>query len=99
MRTSEVATNVTTEQIQQLPSSSRNFLDLAGLAPGVTVTEDRINSGAGFRTFSAGAQGDKNVNPFIDGASLKNEHKGSGMVGQDESRGNQITHNAAPECH
>ena len=51
MRTSEVATNVTQKQIEQLPSPSRNFLDLAALAPGVTVTEDRINSGAGFRTF------------------------------------------------
>src|SRR6266705_856562 len=70
MKTSEIATNVTQQQIQQLPSNSRNFLDLAGLAPGVTVTEDRINSGAGFRTFSAGTQGANNVNLFVDGASL-----------------------------
>src|SRR5216117_1605281 len=33
-RTSEVATNVTQQQINTLPSSSRNFLDLAALAPG-----------------------------------------------------------------
>jgi hypothetical protein len=33
--TSENATNVTPEQIENLPSSSRNFLDLAALAPGV----------------------------------------------------------------
>src|SRR5439155_21270340 len=43
-RTSEVATNVTPLQIQQLPTPSRNFLDLAVLAPGVTVT--RIGSAA-----------------------------------------------------
>ena len=97
MRTSEVATNVTTEQIQQLPSSSRNFLDLAGLAPGVTVTEDRINSGAGFRTFSAGAQSANNVNLFIDGASLKNDLTGGGVVGQDASRGNPFPRNAIQE--
>ena len=53
MRTSEVATNVTSQQIQQLPTVNRNFLDLASLAPGVTVSEDRLNS-TGFRTFSAG---------------------------------------------
>src|SRR5207237_6212012 len=53
MRTSEVATNVTPQQIQQLPTVNRNFLDLAALAPGVTVSEDRINA-IGFRTFSAG---------------------------------------------
>ena len=33
-RTSEVATNVTQQQIEQLPTASRNFLDLAALAPG-----------------------------------------------------------------
>ena len=42
-RTSEVATNVTQAQIEKLPTPSRNFLDLAALAPGVTVTEDRVN--------------------------------------------------------
>src|SRR5437870_765510 len=40
MRTSEVATNVTQQQIAALPSPSRNFLDLAALAPGVTVSND-----------------------------------------------------------
>lgn len=97
MKTSEVATNVTQQQIQQLPSNSRNFLDLAGLAPGVTVTEDRINSGAGFRTFSAGAQSANNVNLFIDGASLKNDLTGGGVVGQDASRGNPFPRNAIQE--
>src|SRR5437762_3844113 len=43
MRTSEVATNVTQQQIERLPTASRNFLDLAALAPGVTVSEDRVN--------------------------------------------------------
>src|ERR1043165_3742446 len=35
-RTSEVATNVTPEQIAHLPTPSRNFLDLAALSPGGT---------------------------------------------------------------
>src|SRR6266516_3561959 len=97
MKTSEVATNITQQQIQQLPSNSRNFLDLAALAPGVTVTEDRINSGAGFRTFSAGAQGPNNVNLFIDGTGLKNDLTGGGVAGQDASRGNPFPRNAIQE--
>lgn len=97
MRTSEVATNVTQQQIEQIPSPSRNFLDLAALAPGVSITEDRINSGAGFRTFSAGAQGPNSVNLFIDGASVKNDLTGGGVAGQDASRGNPFPRNAIQE--
>jgi hypothetical protein len=95
LRTSEVATNVTPQQIQQLPTPSRNFLDLAALAPGVTVTEDRINGT--FRTFSAGAQGSNEVNVFVDGASLKNDLTGGGVSGQDASRGSPFPRNAIQE--
>ncbi|MDO8665804.1 MAG: carboxypeptidase-like regulatory domain-containing protein, partial [Gemmatimonadales bacterium] len=42
-RTSEVATNVTQEQIDLLPSADRNFLDLAVLAPGMRLVGDRID--------------------------------------------------------
>src|SRR6266566_9283152 len=37
IHTSEVAMNVTPQQVQQLPTPSRNFLDLAALAPGITL--------------------------------------------------------------
>src|SRR5437773_7934489 len=40
MRTSEIATNVTQQQTERLPTASRNLLDLAALAPGVSVSED-----------------------------------------------------------
>src|SRR6266550_1272990 len=70
-RTSEVATNVTQQQIQQLPTPSRNFLDLAALAPGVSVTQDRINGTT--RTFSSGALGANDINVYVDGVSLKND--------------------------
>src|SRR5450759_4845186 len=66
-RTSEVATNVTQQQIANLPTPSRNFLDLAALAPGVTVTEDRVSTQ--FRTVTAGGQAPSSVNLFIDGTS------------------------------
>ena len=104
-RTSEVATNVSQQQIERLPTASRNFLDLAALAPGVIVQEDRANMGAGQftpRNFSAGGAGPGEVNVFVDGASLKNdltggEGSGSGIAGQDNSRGNPFPRNAVQE--
>jgi len=94
-RTSEVATNVTQQQIAKLPTPSRNFLDLAALAPGVTVTEDRINGNT--RTISAGGQSSNSVNLFIDGTSFKNDLTGGGVAGQDASRGNPFPRNAIQE--
>src|SRR4051812_9742220 len=95
-RTSEVATNVTAQQIQNLPTSSRNFLDLAALAPGVTVTEDRVNS-TNFKTITANGQPASSVNLFIDGTSLKNDITSGGIAGQDASRGNPFPRNAVQE--
>ena len=95
MRTSEVATNVTRQQIEQLPTASRNFLDLAALAPGVTVTEDRMEGTT--RTLTAGGQGPNSVNVFVDGTSLKNDLTGGGVAGQDASRGNPFPRNAIRE--
>jgi hypothetical protein len=94
-RTSEVATNVTQQQIAKLPTPSRNFLDLAALQPGVTVTVDRVSGQ--FRTFSAGAQSADAVNLFIDGTSLKNDLTSGGVSGQDASRGNPFPRNAIQE--
>ncbi len=94
-RTSEVATNVTPAQIAKLPTPSRNFLDLAQLTPGVTVTEDRLNGTT--RTFSAGGQSPNAVNVFVDGTSLKNDLTGGGVAGQDASRGNPFPRMAIQE--
>lgn len=94
-RTSEVATNVTQAQIEKLPTASRNFLDLAVLSPGITVTEDRVNGQ--FRTFSAGGQTASSVNLFVDGSSLKNDLTAGGVAGQDASRGNPFPRNAIQE--
>ena len=72
MRTPEVAPNVSQQQIEALPSPSRNFLDLAGLAPGVSVSEDRVNAslskGVAAKTISAGGASANQVNVFVDGA-------------------------------
>src|SRR6266576_3780669 len=94
-RTSESATNVTQAQIAKLPTPSRNFLDLAQLAPGVSVTEDRVEANS--RTFSAGAQSPNDVNVFVDGASLKNDLTQGGIAGQDASRGNPFPRSAIQE--
>ena len=107
-RTSEVATNVTQQQIEQLPSASRNFFDLAALAPGMTVAPDMVNIGVANpgivdRTFSGGGQGPGQVNVFIDGASLKNDltagesGQHGGIAGQDASRGNPFPRSAIQE--
>src|SRR2546425_2040630 len=94
-RTSEIATNVTQQQIERLPTPSRNFLDLAALAPGTQVTIDRLNGTS--KTFSSGAQGPEGINIFIDGATLKNDVLAGGVAGQQDSRGNPFPRNAVQE--
>lgn len=94
-RTSEVATNVTQEQINNLPSSDRNFLSLAALAPGTRLQGDRLDGTR--KTFTAGAQSADQVNVFIDGASYKNDILQGGVAGQDASRGSPFPRNAVKE--
>src|SRR5207245_7767071 len=94
-RTSEVATNVTQQQVEGLPTPSRNFLDLAALAPGTRVSIDRLDGTS--KTFSSGAQGPEGINIFIDGASLKNDVLPGGVAGQQDSRGNPFPRNAVQE--
>ena len=97
-RTSETATNVTQAQISKLPSPTRNFLDLAQLSPGVSVTEDRVNDNRpGFKTVSAGGQAPSSVNLFVDGTSFKNDLTQGGIAGQDASRGNPFPRNAVDQ--
>src|SRR5437667_7336901 len=93
MRTSEAATNVTQQQINNLPTSTRNIFDLAALAPGITTQNDQINSTQ--KRFVAGtsgagatpAYGPDQVNVFVDGASYKSDIMRGGVVGQDRTRG------------
>jgi len=94
-RTSEVATNVTRQQVENLPISDRNFLDLVQLAPGTSVQSQGINDTR--KTFAAGALPADNVNVFIDGASYKNDLTAGGVAGQDASRGNPFPLNAVQE--
>jgi len=94
-RTSEVATNVTRQQVENLPLSDRNFLDLVQLAPGTSIQSQGINDTR--KTFAAGALPADNVNVFIDGVSFKNDLTSGGVAGQDASRGNPFPLNAVQE--
>jgi hypothetical protein len=100
-RTSEIATNVTEDQIENLPQNNRNFLNFAQLAPGIRVNQSEFR-----QTFSGGGVGaDPNgdsfggpqVNVFIDGVSLKSNVNQGGIVGQDVSRGNPFSQLAVKE--
>ncbi|HKE16635.1 MAG TPA: TonB-dependent receptor [Kofleriaceae bacterium] len=81
--TSELATNVSREQIDNLPQNNRNFLNFAQLAPGVRLNQDEFR-----QEIVSGAVGASQTNVFVDGVSLKSQVQQGGIVGQDASRGN-----------
>jgi hypothetical protein len=91
-RTAEAATNVTPQQIENLPQDDRNFLNFAALAPGIRLSTDPQN-----KTISSDAQPAEQTNVFIDGVSLKNDVLLGGLVGQNSSRGNPFPQNAVQE--
>lgn len=90
--TSEIATNVTRQQIENLPQNDRNFLNFAALAPGVNLGTDPLR-----KEVRGGAQVSSATNVFIDGVSFKNDVLQGGVVGQDASRGNPFPQNAVQE--
>ncbi|HVE80147.1 MAG TPA: carboxypeptidase regulatory-like domain-containing protein [Gemmatimonadaceae bacterium] len=92
-RTSEIATNITQAQIENLPTFERNVLDLAKLAPGTTASA--VNSSD--KTFSAAGQPPEAVNIFVDGASYKSDVLRGGVAGQDASKGNPFPQGAIQE--
>jgi hypothetical protein len=91
-RTSEIATNVTTQQIENLPQDDRNFLNFAALAPGIRMSTDPQR-----KTFAGDAQDPEQTNIFIDGVSTKNDILKGGTSGQDASRGNPFPQSAVQE--
>jgi len=89
-RTSEVGTNISREQISNLPNFERNVLDLAKLVPGMSA--QAVNNSDKF--IAAGGQPPEAVNIFVDGASYKNDVLRGGVVGQDASKGNPLPQGA-----
>ncbi|WP_324808977.1 carboxypeptidase regulatory-like domain-containing protein [Sphingomonas sp. LY29] len=92
VKTSEVATNVSQEQIRSLPQTDRNFLSFAKLAPGVTYNDSETD-----KEVRSGASTAAGVNVFIDGTSIKNQILDSGVAGQENSRGNPFGQIAVQE--
>lgn len=92
-RTSEVSTNISREQIANLPNFERNVLDLAKLVPGISA--QAVNNSDKF--LAAGGQPAEAVNIFVDGASYKNDVLRGGVVGQDASKGNPLPQGAIQE--
>jgi outer membrane receptor protein involved in Fe transport len=91
-RTSEVSTNVTTEQVRYLPQNQRNFLNFAALAPGARVSNDETR-----KQVTGGGLDATQINVFIDGVSYKNDVLDGGVVGQDSSRGSPFPQAAVQE--
>jgi outer membrane receptor protein involved in Fe transport len=91
-RTSEAATNVSPQQMENLPQPDRNFLNFAQLAPGIRLSTDPQR-----KTIAGDAQPAEQTNVFIDGVSQKNDVLQGGLVGQDSSRGNPFPQNAVQE--
>jgi hypothetical protein len=91
-RTSEVATNISQDQIRILPQTDRNFLSFAALAPGVRFNDSETNKG-----IQSGASTASQVNVFVDGISLKNKLREGGIAGQQNSRGNPFGQLAVQE--
>ena len=91
-KTPELATNVTTQQIENLPQDDRNFLNFAALSPGIRLSADPQR-----KTFAGDAQDPEQTNVFIDGVSTKNDVLLGGTSGQDSSRGNPFPQSAVQE--
>ena len=92
-KSSEVGTNVSPKQIEQLPQITRNFLAFADLAPGVRFDVDN----SGNVKVQSGAQNQDNINIFIDGVSQKNNILRGGGAALDSTRGNPFPQSAISE--
>lgn len=102
-KTSEVGSNISRQQIENLPQGNRNFLDFAALAPGIRIlkSEGRLRQTFGGAGVGLDPNGDSfggpQVNVFIDGVSLKSNVNQGGVIGQDVSAGNPFSQLAIGE--
>lgn len=100
-RTSEVGTNVTDDQIENLPQNNRNFINFAALAPGIRVLQTDYRQTFGGAGVGVDRDGDSfggpQINVFIDGVSIRSNVNQGGIVGQDVSRGNPFSQLAVAE--
>ena len=77
VRTSEVGTTISQQQIETVPQMTRNFLEFADTVPGVVFEVDS----SGRTSIRGGAQNKNGVNLYIDGVGQKGYVR-SGVSGQ-----------------
>ena len=77
VRTSEVGTTISQQQIETVPQMTRNFLEFADTVPGVVFEVDS----SGKTSIRGGAQNKNGVNLYIDGVGQKGYVR-SGVSGQ-----------------
>jgi len=92
MKATDAGTNVTPQQIDALPQPDRNFLRMAQLAPGISISNDPQS-----KKFTANGLDAEQTNIFIDGVSYKNDVLLGGFAGGDSARGNPFPQNAVQE--
>ena len=84
VRTSEVGTTISQQQIESVPQMTRNFLEFADTVPGVVFEVDS----SGRTSIRSGAQNKNGVNLYIDGVGQKGYVR-SGISGQSgDTQGN-----------
>ncbi|MEW6455110.1 MAG: TonB-dependent receptor [Acidobacteriota bacterium] len=88
LKKSELSIPIRPEQVTYLPLNTRNFLEIATLAPGIKPYGATIASGATLPT---------NMGFYIDGAEFKNEIVEGGLAGQFVSAGNAFPQDALRE--
>jgi outer membrane receptor protein involved in Fe transport len=93
-KTSEIATYVSSKQIEMLPQNSRNFLAFAETVPGMLLDTSVNGQETQLRS---GAQGSNAINVYIDGVGQKNYVTPGGIAGQDDSEGNPFPQGAIGE--
>ena len=84
VRTSEVGNTISLRQIEQLPQSTRNFLEFADTVPGMAFTTDA----QGYTSLRSGALSANASNLYIDGVGQKSYVEAGGIAGQNQTRGN-----------
>lgn len=85
VKTSEVGTHISLDQINKTPQATRNFLEFADSVPGMQFDYD---AATGVTQLRGGAQTTSAINVFLDGVGQKNYVLTGGVSGQDQSRGN-----------
>ncbi|TYT23666.1 hypothetical protein FZO89_15655 [Luteimonas viscosa] len=93
VNTSEVGKFVSLREIQNVPQTSRNFLEFADAVPGMIFERD----GNGRTSLKGGAQNTSSTNLYIDGVGQKSYVKKGGVAGQFDSAGNPFPQMAIGE--